>query len=82
MAKVISTTMRIANLVGYDPQNTKSASLPIVTALLKIVSVDGDTILFNIIEAVYIKHSSIILLLEYQMRKHCLVASSVELHES
>ena len=38
MAKVMALTNRTANLVGYDPQTTKSASLPVVTALLKTVS--------------------------------------------
>ena len=33
IAKIESVTMRTANLVGYDPQTTKSSSLPIVTFL-------------------------------------------------
>ena len=41
LAHIESITMRTANLVGYDPQTTKSSSLPIVTALLKTISAEN-----------------------------------------
>ena len=65
MAKVISVTGRTANLVGYDPQTTKSGHLPVVTALLKTVSADGVPLLLQVNEAVYNQHSPITLLAEY-----------------
>ena len=77
MAKVLSYTMRTANLVGYDPQTTKSASLPIVTALLKTMSAENVPLLLQVNEAIYNKNSPITLLSEYQMREHGLVVDSV-----
>ena len=35
-AKVISYTNRYANIIGYDPSNSLSEKVPIVTALLKV----------------------------------------------
>lgn len=37
-AKVISYTGRSANLVGYDPKNTKKFGVPIDTALIKVMT--------------------------------------------
>jgi len=46
IAKIESVTMRTANLVGCDPQTTKSSNLPIVTALLKAFLAESVTVLF------------------------------------
>ena len=77
MAKVTAITGRTANLVGYDPQTTKSGHLPIVTALLKTVSADNVPLLLCVNEAVYNQHSPITLLAEYQMREFGLIVDSV-----
>lgn len=77
MAKVESITMRTASLVGYDPQTTKSSSLPIVTVLLKTVSVDNVPMLLQVHEAVLSQNSVITLLSEYQIRKYGILVDSV-----
>ena len=53
MAKIIGITSGTANLVGYNPQTTKSGTLPIVSALLKTVSADNVPLLLRVNEAVY-----------------------------
>src|SRR5687767_7058597 len=77
MAKVTSVTMRKANLDGYDPKTTRSASLPIVSAILKTMSAENVPILHCINETVYNQNSPITLLSEYQMREHGIVVDSV-----
>ena len=77
LAKIESITMRTANLVGYDPQTTKSSSLPIVTALLKTLSAENVPLLLRIHEAVYNQNSTITLLSEYQIREYGIVVDSV-----
>ena len=77
LAKIESITMRTANLVGYDPQTTRSSSLPIVTALLKTISAENVPLLLRVHEAVYNQNSTITLLSEYQVREYGIVVDSV-----
>lgn len=77
LAKIESITIRTANLVGYDPQTTKSSSLPIVTALLKALSAENVPLILQVHEAVYNQNSTITLLSEYQMREYGIVVDSV-----
>src|SRR5574339_995923 len=77
MAKIEIVTMRTANLVGYDPETTRSSSLPIVTALLKTMSLENIPMLLRVHEAVYNQNSTITLLSEYQVREHGVVIDSV-----
>jgi hypothetical protein len=77
LAKIQSVTMRTANLVGYDPETTKSSSLPIVTALLKTMSAENVPLLLRVNEAVYNQNSPITLLSEYQIREYGKVVDSV-----
>ena len=54
-AKVLSYTGRYANLVGYNPETTRTEKVPIVTALIKTKSTtsDGISVLLKIHEAPY-----------------------------
>jgi len=78
-AKVISYSGRKAIISGYDPNNTKSGQVPIVTALLKVrTNTPGQVpILLRVHEAPYLENSPITLLSEYQIREHGLVIDSV-----
>jgi len=78
-AKVLSYTGRYANLVGYDPENTKTEKVPIVTALIKVRSSSSMMypILLKVHEAPYMINSPITLLSEYQIRDYGLVIDSV-----
>ncbi|HYX14539.1 MAG TPA: hypothetical protein VE944_09245, partial [Nostoc sp.] len=79
MAKVLTYTGRYASLIGYDPANTKSERVPIVTALIKARSSSNMNyeVLLKINEAPLNKGSPITLLSEYQIREHGLVIDSV-----
>jgi len=77
LAKIESVSNRTANLVEYNPQTTRSSSLPIVTALIKTMSAENVPVLFQICEAVYNKNSYISLLSEYQSRDHRIIVDSV-----
>jgi hypothetical protein len=79
IAKVVHYTGRFASLIGYDPATTKSASVPIVTALLKVrtSSFGNYPVLLKINEAPINEKSLITLLSEYQIREHGLVIDSV-----
>src|SRR6478609_7934127 len=76
MAKIVEITKRTASLIGYDPRNTKSESLPIVTALIKTVSKENIPVLLRVHEAVYNQYSNITLLSENQMREHGIIVDS------
>ena len=77
-AKVISYTGRFANLVGYNPETTRTEKVPIVTALLKAKSSSNDyPVLLKVHEAPYNSQSPITLLSEYQIREYGLVIDSV-----
>ena len=76
-ALVVAETGRYARLVGYDPQTTKSARIPIVTAYVKAKAHNGIPILLKINEAPYNKDSPITLLSEYQIRENNFVIDSV-----
>jgi hypothetical protein len=77
-AKVLSYTGRFANLVGYDPETTRTDKVPIVTALLKVKSAfDNIPIILKVHEAPYNPSSPITLLSEYQIREYELVIDSV-----
>ena len=45
LAKIKSVSNRTANLVGYDPQTTRSSSLPFGTAIIKIMSAENVPVL-------------------------------------
>ena len=75
-AKLINSTGRYARLVGYDPETTQSARVPIVSAYLKTKDDAGNYILLLIHEAPYLAHSSTTLLSEYQIREYGLVIDS------
>ena len=68
-AKVLSHTGRFANLIGYDPNTTKTERVPIVTALIKARSSSTGQlpILLKVHEAQYNPQSPITLLSEYQI---------------
>ena len=78
-AKVISYTGRYASLVGYDPENTRTDKVPIVSAYLKVISSSYGNypILLKVHEAPYNPESTITLLSEYQIREYDLVIDSV-----
>ena len=78
-AKVLSYTGRYANLVGYDPKNTRTEKVPIVSALIKARSSSIGTIPvpLEINEAPYNPTSPITLLSEYQIREYGLIIDSV-----
>ena len=78
-AKVLSYTGRYANLVGYDPKNTRTEKVPIVSALIKAKSstIGSIPVLLKINEAPYMPTSSITLLSEYQIREYGLIIDSV-----
>lgn len=78
-AKVLSCTGRYANLVGYDPENTRTEKVPIVTALIKVRSSSNMrySVLLKVHEAPYMTNSPITLLSEYQIRELGLVIDSV-----
>ena len=78
-AKVLSYTGRFANLVGYDPENTRKDKVPIVNALIKVkTATNGNVpVLLKINEAPYNPTSSITLLSEYQIREYGLIIDSV-----
>jgi hypothetical protein len=75
-AKLINSTGRYAHLVGYDPETTQSARVPIVSAYLKTKDDAGNYILLLIHEAPYLARSSTNLLSEYQVREYGLVIDS------
>ena len=74
---VTEYTDRYARLVGYDPENTKSARIPIVTGYIKVKAHNGIPVLLKINEAPYNAHSPITLLSEYQVREHKYIIDSV-----
>ena len=77
-AKVESYTGRVAKLVGYNPETTRTEKVPIVTALLKVrSSTTGCPMLLRIHEAPYNSKSPITLVPEYQIREYGLVIDSL-----
>ena len=79
-AKLINSTGRYARLVGYDPETTQSARVPIVSAYLKTKDNAGNYILLLVHEAPYLAHSPTNLLSEYQIREYGLVIDSCSLN--
>jgi hypothetical protein len=69
-AKGLHHTNRFANLVGYDPQTTRTEKVPIVCALIKARSnTEGSIpVLLHINEAPLLANSPITLISEYQVR--------------
>jgi hypothetical protein len=69
-----------ARLVGYDPDTTQSARVPIASGYIK-TKIEGNFILLLINEAPYLAHSPTTLLSEYQIREYGKVIDScVETH--
>ena len=79
MAKVIDYTDKHANLIGYDPNATKTMGVPIVTAIIIAKSnVPGQVpILLRINQAPINKNSPITLISEYQVREYDIIIDSV-----
>ena len=79
MAKIISYTGRYANLVGYDPETTRTEKVPIVSAYIKVrsSSIGNHPVFLKVHEAPYNPQSPITLLSEYQIREYGLVVDSV-----
>ena len=50
IAKIETVTNRSANLVGYDPQITRSFSLPIVTVLIKTMFPENVLFYFKFVK--------------------------------
>ena len=76
-ARVVHYTGRYAHLVGYDPDNTKSPKIPIVTADIKVMAHNDIPIILRIHETPYNEQCPITLLSEYQVREYGLVIDSV-----
>ena len=76
---MLSHTGRYANLHGYDPKNTITKNVPIVTAIIKVKSssTGGYPILLKMHECHLNGDSPITLLSEYQVREDGLVIDSV-----
>jgi len=76
-AYIASYSGRYAHVVGYDPDKTKSAKIPIVTAYIKALAHNGIPVLLKINEAPYNAGSPVTLLSEYQIRENQFVIDSV-----
>ena len=63
-------------MIGYDPTNTKSGRVPIVSAYLKSALSNGTFVLLVVNEAPYLAHSTTNLLSEYQIREYGKVIDS------
>src|SRR3982750_104383 len=79
MAKVLSYTGRYASLIGYDPKNTTSGRVPIVTALIKARSSSNMNyeVLLKLHECPIMEDSPVTLISGYQVRDHGLIIDSV-----
>ena len=77
LAKIENVSNKTTNLVEYDPQTTKSYSLPMVTALIKTLSAKNVPLLFQICEAVFNRISYSTLISEYQLRDHGMIVDFV-----
>jgi hypothetical protein len=77
LTHVISHTGRFAYLVGYDPANTRSPKIPIVSGYLKVMSQTGIPIILLIHEAPYNANSPLTLISEYQAREYGTIIDSV-----
>ena len=77
MAGNIQLTGRYADLVGYDPANTTSPRVPIISGMVKVkVSETTIPVVLLIHQAAYIAHDPIALFSEYQVRDHGLIIDS------
>ena len=70
LAHIIAMTGRFARLVGYDPVNTLSGRIPIVSAYLKSRLSTGETVLLQVNEAPYLANSDTTLISEFQVREY------------
>jgi hypothetical protein len=68
-AHMINLTKCFARLVGYGPDTTQSARVPIASGYIK-TKFNGNFILLLINEAPYLAHSPTTLLSEYQIREY------------
>jgi hypothetical protein len=66
---ILNLTKCFAQLVGYDPNTTQSARVPIASGYIK-TKIDGNFLLLLINEAPYLAHSPTTLLLEYQIGEY------------
>jgi hypothetical protein len=73
----VSYTGRHANLVGYNPDQTRSGKVPIVSAYIKVMSHKNIPVVLHVHEAPYIKDSNVTLISEYQVREHGIIIDSV-----
>ncbi len=70
-------TGRHARVIGYDPSNTTSHPVPIVTAYVKVMTPSNIPVILEVNEAPYIKDCPITLISEYQVREFGLPIDSV-----
>ena len=73
----MSYTGRHAILVGYNPDQTRSGNVPIVSAYIKVMSHINIPVVLHVHEAPYMADSNVTLLSEYQVRENGLVIDSV-----
>ena len=75
--KVIATTNRKANLVGFDSNYARKKGLPIVTADTVVRLIDASEAIIRAHESVYNAGSPTTLISEFQVRTNGLVLDSV-----
>ena len=76
----VSYTGRYAILEGYNPDQTRSGQIPIVTAYIKAMSQLDIPIVLQVNEAPYMNDSQTTLISEYQVREHGISIDSVAKH--
>jgi hypothetical protein len=76
-AHVTAYTGRYAYLVGYDPNTTRSAKIPIVSGYIKVMSHAAVPVILEIHEAPFNATSPITLISEYQARDYGTIIDSV-----
>ncbi len=64
-AFIAKETSRYAHIVGYDPTNTMSHRIPIVTAYLKVKTTNDTPVLLKINKAAYNASRPFTMLSEY-----------------
>ena len=73
----VAYTGRYAILVGYNPDQTRSGKVPIITAYIKVMSQMDIPVILQVHEAPYMADSNVTLTSEYQAREHGIVIDSV-----
>jgi hypothetical protein len=76
-AHVTTYTGRHAYLVGYDPANTRSSKIPIVSGYIKVKAHNDIPVILEVHEALFNDKSPITLISEYQARDFGTIIDSV-----